>query len=80
MAIQNGRTTAPAYVNKLPQGAQYALVPLLTVGDAVPLLQGAFGSFTTSATVKFAFTGIPDGLGLYETATGYYVIDRKCVV
>ena len=73
MAIQNGRTTAPAYVNKLPQGAQYALVPLLTVGDEVPLLQGAFGSFTTSATDKFAFTGIPDGLGIYETATGYYV-------
>ncbi|MBE9218975.1 esterase-like activity of phytase family protein [Dolichospermum flos-aquae] len=73
MAIQNGRTTAPAYVNKLPQGAQYALVPLLTVGDEVPLLQGTFGSFTTSATDKFAFTGIPDGLGIYETATGYYV-------
>jgi|GEM_PF-1089264 len=73
MAIQNGRTTAPAYVNKLPQGAQYALVPLLTVGDEVPLLQGTFGSFTTSDTDKFAFTGIPDGLGIYETATGYYV-------
>jgi glycerophosphoryl diester phosphodiesterase len=73
MAIQNGRTTAPSYVNKLPQGAQYALVPLLTVGDEVPLLQGAFGSFTTSTTEKYAFTGIPDGLGIYETTTGYYV-------
>ncbi|XHR85513.1 MAG: esterase-like activity of phytase family protein [Gloeotrichia echinulata GP01] len=73
MAIQNGRTTAPSYVNTLPAGAQYSLVPLLTVGDEVPLLQGNFGSFTTSATDKFAFTGIPDGLGIYETATGYYV-------
>ena len=45
----------------------------MTVGDEVPLLQGTFGSFTTSVTDKFAFTGIPDGLGIYETATGYYV-------
>ncbi len=73
MAILNGRTTAPAYVDTLPDGAQYALVPLLTVGDEVPLLQGAFGSYTTSTTEKFAFTGIPDGLGIYETATGYFV-------
>jgi len=73
MAIQNGRTTAPSYVNKLPDGAQYSLLPLLTVGDEVPLLQGNFGSFTTSTTEKYASTGIPDGLGIYETATGYYV-------
>jgi glycerophosphoryl diester phosphodiesterase len=71
-SVENGRTTDPAYVKALA-GSDYRLTPLLTVGDEVPLLVGEFGSFTPSATEKFALTGIPDGTGIYETADFYYV-------
>ncbi len=74
MAISNGRTTSPSYVNKLADGVKYNLLPLLTVGDEVALLQGStFDAYTVNGTEKFAFTGIPDGLGVYETDKGYYV-------
>ncbi|WYL98236.1 MAG: esterase-like activity of phytase family protein [Gloeotrichia echinulata CP02] len=66
MAIQNGRTTAAAYVNTLPDGAQYRIEPLLTVGDEVPLLTNTFGTTEApkvDAVKKYAFTGIPDGTG-----------------
>ena len=65
-----GKTTAPAYVKNVmgtpADDTVYNIVPLLTVGDEMPLL----GS-TISET--FAFAGIPDGLGVVETATGYDV-------
>lgn len=72
MAIQNGRTTTPAYIQAL-DGSNYRLNQLLTVGDEIPLLEGEFGSFVPSGTEKYAFTGIPDGLGIYETDDAYYV-------
>ena len=70
--VQDGRTTDPAYVKAL-DGSNYRLNQLLTVGDEIPLLQGEFGSFVPSGTEKYAFTGIPDGLGIYETDDAYYV-------
>jgi glycerophosphoryl diester phosphodiesterase len=66
MAIQNGRTTAAAYVNTLSNSPQYRIVPLLTVGDEVPLLTNTFGTTEApkvDAVKKYAFTGIPDGTG-----------------
>ncbi|WP_427159581.1 alkaline phosphatase PhoX [Aliinostoc sp. HNIBRCY26] len=65
MAIENGKTTASAYVS-LADKSPYKIVPLLTVGDEVPLLISTFSSSsapTFDAAQKFAFTGIPDGLG-----------------
>ena len=80
MALNSGRTTAPAYVSNVTDidpvtgtDPQYNIIPLLTVGDEVPLLQGDFGNFTTSADKTFAMAGIPDGLGISETEDGYYV-------
>ena len=41
----------------------YDVLPLLTVGDEVPMLVGNFGEFTLSDQQTFAMAGIPDGLG-----------------
>jgi glycerophosphoryl diester phosphodiesterase len=70
--VVDGRTTDPVYV-KVLDGVDYRLNQLLTVGDEVPLLTGKFGDFVASASEKYAFTGIPDALGIYETANAYYV-------
>ncbi|HEY9619962.1 MAG TPA: hypothetical protein V6C78_06320 [Crinalium sp.] len=71
-----GKTTAEPYVTDLPGNGNYNIVPLLTVGDEIPLLEGEFGNFTTSQTKTFAFTGIPDGLGIFETDDAYYVFSN----
>jgi glycerophosphoryl diester phosphodiesterase len=66
MAIENGKTTAPAYVEKVNNSDNRIIVPLLTVGDEVPLLTSTFDidqAPQVDATQKFAFTGIPDGTG-----------------
>ncbi len=73
MAIVAGRTDAPSYVLNSPGGAYYQTNPLLTVGETVPLLVGTTSSFTTSASQTFAFTGIPDGLGIYQSGDKYFV-------
>lgn len=71
--VINGRTTANAYVENVPGNGDYKITPLLTVGDEVPLLEGDFGNFTASQDLTFAFTGIPDGTGVFETADAYFV-------
>jgi glycerophosphoryl diester phosphodiesterase len=69
--ITGGKTTAPAYANSLSKG--YKIIPLLTVGDEVSLLEGDFGNFQANPNKKFAFAGIPDGLGVVETKKYNYV-------
>lgn len=71
--VINGQTTANAYVNNVPGNGEYNVTPLLTVGDEVPLLEGEFEEFTPSEDKTFAFAGIPDGLGVFETQDSYYV-------
>jgi Ca2+-binding RTX toxin-like protein len=66
MAIVNGQSNAQPYVVNTPGDNYYQANPLLTVGDEIPLLEGDFPSFTTSADKTFAFTGIPDGMGVYQ--------------
>ena len=56
-----GKTTAPLYGSST--NGNYNYIPLLTVGDRVPLLEGDFGNFTPSTTQTFGMAGIPDGLG-----------------
>lgn len=72
-AIVNAQTTANPYVVNVPGNGGYDITPLLTVGDEVPLLEGDFGNFTVSEDKTFAFTGIPDGTGVFETKDAYYV-------
>ncbi len=69
MAIISGTTAAPSYINRAPDGSNFDLAPLLTVGDEIPLLEGDLSSFTTSSTQTYAFAGIPDGLGVYNDGT-----------
>jgi hypothetical protein len=60
-----GKTTDKAYVSKL-EGSKYQVVPLLTVGDEVPLLTSGFSTTAgpkVDGTKLYAFTGIPDGTG-----------------
>jgi glycerophosphoryl diester phosphodiesterase len=71
--VVNGQTTAASYVTDLPSNGGYDTTPLLTVGDEVPLLEGEIGNFTPSQDKTFAFAGIPDGTGVYETEDAYYV-------
>ncbi|HEY9847135.1 MAG TPA: hypothetical protein V6D03_13185, partial [Candidatus Caenarcaniphilales bacterium] len=71
--VVNGKTTANSYVKDVPGGDAYGVTPLLTVGDEVPLLEGEFGDFSVSKDKTFAFAGIPDGTGIYETQDAYYV-------
>ena len=80
MATISGKTTANPYVSNVPDinsdsgvESRYQVTPLLTVGDEVPLLEGDFGDFTSSEEQTFAMTGIPDGLGIYETEDSYFV-------
>ncbi|MFH7028711.1 MAG: hypothetical protein ACHBN1_25785 [Heteroscytonema crispum UTEX LB 1556] len=73
MPIISGQTSAQSYVVNTPGDTYYQTVPLLTVGDEVPLLEGSFPNFTTSATKTFAFTGIPDGTGIYQSGDKYLV-------
>lgn len=64
----SGKTADKAYASSKVAGApNYQLVPLLTVGDEIPLLTATFGKTEApkvDATKKFAFTGIPDGTGV----------------
>lgn len=69
--ITGGKTTAPAYANSFNSG--YRMIPLLTVGDEVSSLEGNFGNFSTNSTKKFAFAGIPDGLGVVQAKDYNYV-------
>jgi glycerophosphoryl diester phosphodiesterase len=73
MTIIGGTTAAPSYVTRTPDGSDFDLAPLLTVGDEVPLLEGDLSNFTTSSNQTFALTGIPDGLGVYNDGTYNYV-------
>ncbi|HIK51462.1 MAG TPA: DUF839 domain-containing protein, partial [Oscillatoriales cyanobacterium M59_W2019_021] len=50
----------------------YDFIPLLTVGREVPEIQGSIGNFSATGRT-FAMTGIPDGMGLYETPTYNYL-------
>lgn len=70
-AIMDGRTTAPPYTES--KNPNYQTIPLLTVGDEVPYLNGTWGNYTPDTSRKFAMAGIPDGLGVYETADRNYV-------
>jgi Ca2+-binding RTX toxin-like protein len=74
MPVIDGKTSAESYVVNAPNGpSYYQTIPLLTVGDEIPLLQGNVFNFTTSPSQTFAFTGIPDGMGIYETQNNYFV-------
>ncbi len=67
MPIVNGKTTAAPYVVNSPGGSHYNIVPLLTTGDEMPLLTGnSLNTISISPTEKFAFSGIPDGTGIYQ--------------
>jgi glycerophosphoryl diester phosphodiesterase len=71
MAIENGRTIASAYVDTVNNSDNRIIVPLLTVGDEVPLLTSTFDidkAPQVDATEKYAFTGIPDGTGATQVA------------
>ncbi|NET88824.1 MAG: DUF839 domain-containing protein [Kamptonema sp. SIO1D9] len=68
--VISGKTSAEQYVVNINdidpvtgKNPQYDYIPLLTVGDEIPLLEGELGNFTTSATENYAIAGIPDGLG-----------------
>ena len=64
--IDGGKTLDNSYVNNVPGNGNYQITPLLTVGDEVPLLQGSsLNNLTRVQGQRYAFTGIPDGLGLY---------------
>ncbi len=78
--VIDGKTDANPYVFNLPdidpttgENPEYDIIPLLTVGDEVPLLDGEFGSFTASLTDTYAMAGIPDGLGFTQIGDLYYV-------
>ncbi len=61
------------YVTNVP-GAEpgFDFYPLLTVGQTVPEIKGTIGSFTPTGK-SFAFSGLPDGMGLYETKDFNYL-------
>lgn len=69
--ITGGKTKAPTYANSFNSG--YRMIPLLTVGDEVSSLEGNFGNFSANANKKFAFAGIPDGLGVVQSKNYNYV-------
>ncbi len=66
-------TNANPYVRNVPGNPGFNFMPLLTVGDEVPLIEGTVGNFRTVPGRTFAMTGIPDGMGLFETRDNYYV-------
>jgi glycerophosphoryl diester phosphodiesterase len=69
-AVNNGRTNAQPYLFDLT--GSYLVIPLVTVGEEMPMLTDSFDDYTPSGE-NFAFSGIPDGLGLYETADYNYL-------
>jgi glycerophosphoryl diester phosphodiesterase len=72
--VTGGKTLANSYVKNIPGNGGYRLTPLLTVGDEMNLLEGDFSAgFTANANKKFAFAGIPDGMGVFETKDYNYV-------
>ncbi len=62
-----------SYMRNVPGNPGYEFVPLLTVGQEIPLIDGTVGNFRTVQGRTFAMTGIPDGMGIYETERNYYV-------
>lgn len=64
---------ATPYVNNVPGNPGYDFIPVLTVGDEVPLIEGTVGNFRIAAGKTFAMTGIPDGMGVFETKDNYYL-------
>jgi hypothetical protein len=66
-------TNANPYVRNVPGNPGYDFIPLLSVGDEVPLIEGTVGNFRPVSGRTFAMAGIPDGLGLFETKDNYYV-------
>ncbi len=69
--ITGGKTTANPYVTNVAGNGGYEIIPLLTVGDEVSTLVGDFSTgFTTDSSKLYAFAGIPDGLGFYQSG-GY---------
>ncbi len=73
MALIDGKTAAQPYVVNSPDAPGYNILPLLTVGDEVPLLSGSsLNSLTAVAGKTYAFAGIPDGLGVYQAGDKYY--------
>src|SRR5919202_5645651 len=73
MSIFDGQTTANPYVFDVPGGSTYNIIPLLTVGDEVPLLSGGLNNLTKVDGKSFAFAGTPDGMGVFETKDYNYV-------
>lgn len=72
--ITGGRTTTNSYVKNVPGNGGYEILPLVTVGDEVQLLAGDLRTGLTKVDGKtFAFAGIPDGLGLFESGGYNYV-------
>ncbi|NKB18414.1 MAG: hypothetical protein HC770_10830, partial [Pseudanabaena sp. CRU_2_10] len=67
------RTEQPPYVVNVPGGTDYNITPLLSTGDAIPLLEGALGSETPSSSKSYVFSGIPDGTGITQINGFYYV-------
>uniref|UniRef100_UPI000A543F2E hypothetical protein n=1 Tax=Cylindrospermopsis raciborskii TaxID=77022 RepID=UPI000A543F2E len=66
-----GKTISPSYVNNIPGQPDFQIIPLITVGDEVPLLTNTYSSSlvpTVDTTRKYAFAGIPDGLGWQEVS------------
>jgi glycerophosphoryl diester phosphodiesterase len=67
------RTEQPPYVVNVPGGTDYNITPLLSTGDAIPLLEGTLGNETPSSDKSYVFSGIPDGTGITEINGFYYV-------
>ncbi|MBD2101216.1 glycerophosphodiester phosphodiesterase family protein [Leptolyngbya sp. FACHB-261] len=72
--VIDGQTNAAAYVANVPGNGGYQVTPLLTVGDEFPLLTGeGLDDLSVVEGKTFAFTGVPDGIGLFTTEEAYYV-------
>jgi glycerophosphoryl diester phosphodiesterase len=67
------RTEQPPYFVNVPGGTDYNITPLLSTGDAIPLLEGELGNETPSSSKSYVFSGIPDGTGITEINGFYYV-------
>ena len=67
-----GQTKVAPYAIALP-GSGYEMVPLLTVGDNVPLLTGTYPNWKADVTRTYAMTGIPDGSGIFESGGANWV-------
>ncbi|MFB2971938.1 alkaline phosphatase PhoX [Aerosakkonema sp. BLCC-F183] len=64
---------ATPYVNNVTGNPGYEFIPVLTVGDEVPMIEGTVGNFRVAAGKTFAMTGIPDGMGVFETKDYNYL-------